>query len=219
MGYLYSRSEFFFLGKENTVYYIGVADPEDGIMIGANIFKFNEEKKLILQMKANLGLYNKEKEIWDFKEAVILRFDTKGKLTEEKKPVFSMKLAERPDSFMRIPKNTMQMRFGEAINFIKIKKKLEGNYRRYLVELQWRFAFPVSISIVILIGCVLGTYFKRAVLVLSFFTSIIIAFGYYGLMATGLALGKTGKLDPSIAAWIANIVYLLGGIYLVRMKK
>ena len=107
----------------------------------------------------------------------------------------------------------------EALNFIQEKRNTGANYKKYLVEYNWRFAFPFSVLITILIGSICGIYFRKAVLVLAFFLSIIISFGYYGIMAVGMAYGKSGKLDPVVAAWLGNVVYLAIGIIAIRLKK
>ena len=73
--------------------------------------------------------------------------------------------------------------------------------------------------IVIIIGSIAGIYFRKAVIALSFLLSIVISFGYYGMLAMGLAFGKSGKLNPIVAAWLANAVFLLLGILALRYKK
>ena len=120
---------------------------------------------------------------------------------------------------MKSPKSMTQMHIKDALNFIEAKKRSGANYRKYLVEFHWRFAFPFSVIITILIGSVAGIYLRKAVLVFSFSMAIILSFGYYGMLAVGIAFGKSGMLNPVAAAWIANGVYLFMGIAALRLKR
>ncbi len=217
--HMYIYSEFFLQGENNTSYYVEHFDAENGIMVLPVLFRFDESGVLEFQLYANMGQYDKKEEVWDFTDTVIIKNDEKGKYHEERIKSYTMKLAESPKSFMKTPKNIMQMKMKNALAFIEAKRKTGGSYKKELVEFHWRFAFPFSVIIVILIGSVAGIYFRKAVLVLSFFLSIVISFGYYGMLAFGIAYGKSGKLNPVVAAWIANVVYLAAGVIAVRMKR
>ena len=219
LNYMYARSEFFLLGKDNTFYYIDLFEPEHGIMLEPVLFRFDNRNVMIFQLYAKIGQYDKIKKMWNFSDVKIIRFDEHGKIIKNRLASYSMELYESPKSFIKTPVSFMQMRLDDALKFIEAKKRVGGNCRKYLVEFQWRFAFPFSIIIVILIGSVAGTYFKRAVLVLSFLLSIIISFGYYGILAVGLAFGKAGRLNPIAAAWLANIIYTFVGLIVIRMKR
>jgi len=48
----------------------------------------------------------------------------------------------------------------------------------------------------------------------SFALGLIISFGYYETMAFLTTLGKGGFISPFLAAWIPNLIFLSGGVYL-----
>ncbi len=216
---MYNNSKLFYKGDENLIYYIEVFDFENGIMQAPVIFKFDANQNMVFQLNATNGIYNKNNGTWTFNDAHIIHFNEKERYRDERKAVFPMKLKETPYNFINTPVNVMQMRMKDAIDFIKLKHKTGGDYKKYLVEFHWRFAFPFSAVIMIFIGSIGGIYFRKAVFVLSFFLAIIISFGYYGILAIGMAFGKSGKLDPIVAAWIANVIYLTGGIIALKQKK
>jgi lipopolysaccharide export system permease protein len=218
-GYFYSNSKLFLKGGDDTIYYVEFFDSENGTMQSPVIFKFDIGGDILFQLNAASGTYNEIKKLWIFKNVYIMRKIADGKYSNEKKSVYSMSLDETPGSFMKTTATLMQMKLKDAIDFINVKRKTGADYKKYLVEFHWRFAFPFSVIVTILIGSITGIYFRKAVLVISFFVAIIVSFGYYGIMATGMALGKSGKLDPIIAAWIANIIYFAGGITALKLKK
>jgi lipopolysaccharide export system permease protein len=219
LSYMYSRSEFFLFGNQNTVYYLERFNAHEKVMVKPAITRFDAKGMVIFQLLADEGRYNKLTDEWIFREAVVISFDRHLNFSEKKYKYFNLRLSDSPQSFMKSPRNVAMMRFKDALKFIEKKKRTGGNYRKYLVEFQWRFAFPFSIIIVILIGSVAGIYFRKAIIVLSFLLSVVISFGFYGLLAMGLAFGKSGQLNPVLAAWLANVLFLLLCILALWFKK
>ncbi|MDY6970689.1 MAG: LptF/LptG family permease [Spirochaetota bacterium] len=219
LNYMYARRDFFYRGKDNTFYYIELSDPAINTLIKPVLFRFDNRGFLSFQLYARIAHYEEAEKNWIFRQARILSFDNRKNFNEEYADSYSMKLDESPKSFVETSVSYSQRSLADTIKLIKIKKKIGANYKKYLVEMHWRFAFPFSIIIVILIGSMAGIYFRKAVLVLAFFISIIISFGYYGLLAVGLAFGKAGKIDPMLAAWLANIVYFTASLIAVRIKR
>lgn len=219
LGYMYSNFDYFLRGRDGVIYYVRKFDSDTGIMHDPVIVKFDRKGNMVFQLIARSGAYHNADDMWSFKRVHIIHYDGNEEYSEEDMDSHSMKLAVTPEDFVKTPENVLQMRMKEAKDFIRDKKNSGANYKRYLVEYYWRFAFPFSSVITILIGGVAGIYFRKAVLVLSFFLSIILSFGYYGIMALGMAYGKSGKLDPVVAAWAGNAVYLAASIIAIRLKK
>ena len=217
--YLYSRAKFFLKGKDNTFYYLENFDSSDGTLHKPFLTQFDNNGMEKFQVHAFRGKYIKKEKVWEFLKAEIISYNKDGTYHLEKTKSFKMRLAETPVSFMKKPISVMQMKIAKALEFIDAKKSSGANIKKELVEFNWRFAFPFSVIIVILIGSVSGIYFRRAVLVLAFFLSVLLSFGYYGLLAMGMAFGKSGRLDPVFAAWVANIVYFTTGIVAVKLKR
>ena len=40
---------------------------------------------------------------------------------------------------------------------------------------------------------------------------------YYSLLMLGISLGESGELNPAIGLWVPNVVFLLLGIYGMRL--
>lgn len=219
INYLYSRAKFFLKGEDNTFYYLENFDSQDGMLHRPFLSRFDDNGILEFQLYAFRGKYIANKNVWEFRDAVKTGYNKDGTYHEERVKSIKMQLAEKPANFMKKPISVMQMKIEKALKFIELKKRAGANFKKELVEFHWRFAFPFSVFIVILIGSVAGIYFRKAVLVLSFFLSILLSFGYYGLLATGMAFGKSGKLAPVLAAWSANVVFLIAGIIAVKLKR
>jgi len=65
-----------------------------------------------------------------------------------------------------------------------------------------------------LLGISLTTKVGRSGLARVFGVGLIICFVYYLLAKLGLAFGHSGDLQPFLAAWLGNIIFISSGIVL-----
>ena len=89
----------------------------------------------------------------------------------------------------------------------------------YEVELHQRLALPMATFIFALLGSPLGVSRTRSSSSYGFAVSIFVIFAYYISMTFGLTLGQGGKIPAMLAAWLPNIIGLIGGGYLLYQSK
>jgi lipopolysaccharide export LptBFGC system permease protein LptF len=85
--------------------------------------------------------------------------------------------------------------------------------------LRWTLAFsPILMA---LMGIPLGIVLERGGKSIGFGVSMLVLFGYYVLLVTGMNLGEKGYFPPGVIAWLPNIVSLIVGFLLWRrmLKK
>jgi len=112
------------------------------------------------------------------------------------------------------------MSYWELKNFIDEVKRTGGNPDRWRVDLYLKFAFPFANFIIILFGAPLASRKTRSGTAISFGVSLFICFLYFGFIKVGQSLGHNGTLPPFIAAWLGNLFFGLGAIYiLVRSSR
>lgn len=87
--------------------------------------------------------------------------------------------------------------------------------KRYLIELHNRFALPASCLVLMLMAVPLGADSRRGGKSAGIVLTILLAFVYYFLSATGTALGHQSKLPAFIAVWTANLIFGGMGIFLL----
>lgn len=88
--------------------------------------------------------------------------------------------------------------------------------RWYLVEFHRRLALPTSCLVLMLVGVPLGLSSKRGGKSMGFVLTILLVFLYYFVSLSGISLGRGGKLPAWIAVWMANIVFAIAGVLLLR---
>jgi LPS export ABC transporter permease LptF/LPS export ABC transporter permease LptG len=87
--------------------------------------------------------------------------------------------------------------------------------RWYGIELQRRFALPTACLVLALVGIPLGLSSKKSGKSGGFVLTIVLVFGYYFVSLIGVSLAKQGRVAPWFGAWLADLVFLAGGMFLL----
>ncbi len=87
-----------------------------------------------------------------------------------------------------------------------------------LFTIQQKFAFPAACVVLALIGLALGVTNRTDGTLGAFVIGIAVVMIYYTLLWSSRALAVGGRLPPSLAPWIANILFGVAGILLVLWR-
>jgi lipopolysaccharide export LptBFGC system permease protein LptF len=90
--------------------------------------------------------------------------------------------------------------------------------REMKIELNKRFAIPLSCFIFALVGLPLGITPSRSARLRGFTTALAVVVSYYLLTLSGTALGETGRLPAAVGAWVPNAVFAAAGVILFIRK-
>ena len=87
--------------------------------------------------------------------------------------------------------------------------------RRYLIELNNRFAYPAACLVLMLVGVPLGVVSRRGGKSSGFVFTLLLVVLYYILSYTGVAMARQDKLPVFLAVWMANILFAVAGTFLL----
>jgi LPS export ABC transporter permease LptF/LPS export ABC transporter permease LptG len=87
--------------------------------------------------------------------------------------------------------------------------------RWYLIEFHRRFALPTACLVLALVGIPLGLSSKKSGKSGGFVLTILLVFAYYAVSLIGVSLARQGKVAPWLGAWLANLVFLAGSMFLL----
>src|SRR5579883_2605052 len=87
--------------------------------------------------------------------------------------------------------------------------------RLYLIEFHHRMALPTACVVLALVGIPLGLSSKKGGKSSGFVLAIALVFLYYSASLIGLSLARQGRISPGLGVWLANLVFLLGGAFLL----
>jgi LPS export ABC transporter permease LptG/LPS export ABC transporter permease LptF len=122
-----------------------------------------------------------------------------------------------------VPEDTARDKIAEMVTTDLIRKPNSGSrnttaereQRDRNVEISKRLALPFSVFVFSILGVPLGVIGKRGGKSYGFVTSLAVFLIYYLLLFQGMNFAKNGRLPPFVGPWLANIVFLFLGLYLL----
>ena len=190
----------------------------DGQMLDVTVIDFSK-LGFTQMLKAKRGIWNSEKNSWEFFEGDILTLSPDGSNARTKFLSFLYPLGTELTNIAQLPKDANDMNLGEANTAMKLYQS-SGNIkeaRRMKVRIQEKFTLPIACSVFALIGCSFGVMQKRGGgRSQSFGLSIILILIYYILSFSFSSLGVKGIINPFFAAWSPVFLSMLGGGFLLK---
>jgi LPS export ABC transporter permease LptF/LPS export ABC transporter permease LptG len=89
------------------------------------------------------------------------------------------------------------------------------NSRTSAIELHRRLALPTACLVLALVGIPLGLSARKGGKSSGFVLTIVLVFAYYSLSLIGVSLAKEGRLPVPLGTWLADILFLAGGLFLL----
>ena len=110
-----------------------------------------------------------------------------------------------------------EMNIVQHFDFIwqKARSGLPG-LEKATVKLHTKLALPLASMIIVLIGVPLSSKKKRSGLAVEISISLLIGLLYLGMLRTIGSLGYDGLLDPVLAAWLPDLLFIVAGAFLYR---
>ena len=97
-------------------------------------------------------------------------------------------------------------------NYIDNLKKSGGKFKQEEMNYQFKISLAFANVILALIGIPFGLGAgKYSGIIFSFVVSLVFALIYNNLLFIGQSLGSNNLLNPFLAAWFGNIIFLLFG--------
>lgn len=114
----------------------------------------------------------------------------------------------------------------DNLSFNKLREYADnlqsGGYQayRYLTMMHTKLAYPFAAFVMVILGVPFAIRNSRSGgIALGIGASIAIGFAYFVVNAVLLSYGRSGVLPPLVAAWGANIIFALSGIWLAMTVK
>ena len=195
---------------------IRLALPEQQALQGVAIFQMGEAFSLLERIDAPQATFSEGK--WSLKHSVVRRFDPQsaelaGIERMQEKPI---ELEKTPADFRAPEQSNEGMGFRE-LQSLSRKLQAEGyDATRHRVDMHARLATPFACLIMAFIGIPFALKKGRgANLSVGVAISVGIGISYYILHAILLAFGYSGVLPPLVAAWSANLLFGLLGVWML----
>jgi len=109
----------------------------------------------------------------------------------------------------------MSMGYSKLKQFIAVSEAIGRDVTREIVDLENKIAFPFINMIIVLIGVALASNPRRSGIAIGFGISMWISFIFFTIVKVALELGHQGDIPPLLAAWGANVIFLILGLFLL----
>jgi lipopolysaccharide export system permease protein len=124
-----------------------------------------------------------------------------------------------PDDFTTsLTGNSETMTFQEIRNYVGRFRHEGISFARLLTDYYGRLAFPLVTVIMVLVGIALSlrrSGVRGRSMAMGIGQALIVGFCYWTTHSIAIALGRGGVLAPMLAGWLANILFLSFGLYLL----
>jgi len=117
----------------------------------------------------------------------------------------------------REPTSLGEVRFTELL---RVARTADPVTRRWnLIEYHRRLSLPTACIVLALVGIPLGLSSKKGGKSSGFVLTILLVFLYYSVSLIGVSFARQGKLSPAAGVWLADFVFLVGGIFLLWQSE
>ena len=212
-----------FYGLKNRLYFIDSFNPNNYELQGITIIGQDSRQNVLEKVVALKGLWTGI--AWKFFDCHIAAFNPSQLTTPDQIKYYHEKLMdirETPQDFVKQRLNVQAMNSRQLYQYIQRfshsgATKAINNLK---IDLQQKIALPFGNLVLILVGIPLAmtTSRRKAFSFTSLGIAVSIGFLFYVVNAVCLALGKGGLVAPVTSAWLAPLIFLGIGMYLIKTK-
>jgi LPS export ABC transporter permease LptF/LPS export ABC transporter permease LptG len=135
------------------------------------------------------------------------------------RPSGTLAEADGRSYFLREWKEPEQMTYGELRGYAAEVRSMGFEATRLRVDLGGKLSFPLASLVMTLLAVPFGLFLGRKGVLVGGGVSVVLAIAYWGTFAVFRSFGYTGVLTPFLAAWGANLVFGLAGVFLLFRLK
>jgi lipopolysaccharide export system permease protein len=126
---------------------------------------------------------------------------------------------EAPRELLIEPKSPEEMTFQELGGYIGSMTASGNDTRKLRVQRAVKLALPAACLIIALFGAPLAVSAPRAGAAMGIAISLGTTIVYLLMINLSQAVGASGVIDPTLAAWVPNAIFLLIGLWLLARVR
>ena len=212
----YKLSHLWYRG-EDSIYQIRSYDSKKKIIEGLSIFLFDNNFTLRKRIDARKAQWIEG--MWHLNDGLIQRIAPDGSRKTVRFQNHKLLLPETPQVFERTMKAPEEMSFWALRSYTEKIKEEGYDATRSQVELHTKIASPFISLVLTLIGIPLGLRKKKGGIPFGITIGIGISFLYLLTFGLSRSLALAGALPTVLGAWLANLLFLLFGMYLLLAEE
>lgn len=128
-------------------------------------------------------------------------------------------LTQSPSELMAEAKAPQEMRYQELRGYIDALKRSGNDTSKLEVELALKLALPATCFIVAMLGAPLAYSSPRSGPAFGIGISLLATVLFLSLIQLSKAVGTSGVMDPTVAAWVPNAMVLAISVWLLARVR
>ncbi|OFY39368.1 MAG: hypothetical protein A2Z69_03205 [Bacteroidetes bacterium RBG_13_44_24] len=181
---------------------------------------FNDQGKLVSKLSSPSVLWDSISSKWIASNYILRQINSNEEIVTRGVKIDTT-LTIRPGDFSRDPGFVGTMTYRELYDYIDLLK-LQGSdeLKVFLIEKHRRYAHPFAVFILTLIGVSLSSKKIRGGIGMSIGIGLALSFSYILFLQFASQFSVKGNLNPMIAMWIPNLLYIViaGVLYKLAPK-
>lgn len=217
-----SKSNIFIQDSPTRILSISSYDDMRNVARGVSIQDFDPSDPTVMtgRYDAALMTWNESSGSWSLSNGMDRRFVGSKELVKTFDGLYIGRLHFTPEEIRKKQLRPEEMDYNDLHEFIEAQERAGQDVARWLVDFYGKIAFPFASFIVVLFGVPFSSIKRRSGLGVEVGIAIAICFAYMIFLKVSQAFGYNGDLNPLLTAWLANILFLAGGIStLIRVPK
>jgi lipopolysaccharide export system permease protein len=184
---------------------------------GEGVFIYALEPGRHHQIQAQRIWWDPDQSKWMLERGWWTEFDpnSDAQLLNERITRREAPFSEAPEALLSFEQPPHTKTAGELMQDIRHARERNMVVRDMLVDLHTRFARPPLAFIMALIAIPCAIRMRRGGLAIGFGAGIAIALVYLAVFSLSVGLGQMGKVDPIVAAWAANALFLATALVMI----
>ena len=156
-----------------------------------------------------------ENGMWKIEDGIIQTRADKKNYQLSKFKVLYLEIPETPETFRKGIKRPEDMSYQQLKSFSKSVQQEGYDNTRYIVDMNIKLSNPLISVILILIGIPIALGLKKGGAPLAVSIGVGICFLFFVFLGLSRSLGLPGILPPILSAWVANLIFLSFGLFLM----
>ncbi|PON19678.1 LPS export ABC transporter permease LptG [Candidatus Entotheonella serta] len=208
--------------RANRIWQVGRSEVLENRLVWVTIYKMTPEGNIRQRIDAQEAYWDGAG--WHLRQGTVRAFSVSAAFATAPQH-FAERLfyfPERPTEISALPKGPEEMGLRESLAYAKQSQRqgLHQSGRRYLVAFHGKLAFAVVCIIMVGFGAPLALTSNRSGgTARAIALTLVCGFSYWILHSLAMALGQSGYLPPILAAWMGNVCFGTGSLYLTVQAR
>lgn len=193
-------------------------DPQLQILKGVTVWTLDSSLNPVSRIDAERAEFNAGR--WTLKQVHAKDFSAGSGFTSSMVPSMEIALNLKVDDLKVLDKNADSLSYRKLNDYAENLQR--GGYQafRYRTMMHAKLSAPFAALVMVILGIPFAMRNSRSGgVALGIGASVAIGFAYFVVNAVLLSYGRSGALPPLAAAWGANGLFALGGVWLAMTVK